>query len=233
MNIIGAFIIFVLLILMVSKAWRFFIETSDDIRHIRLLEPWYWFVFLNLVLTIVTSNYDYQFILIGLLIQLALAAWFAVSIGWIIQSCHHKTAIQQQSWYVRGKSVKFCYRCGTRLPRDFHAVSVIKDSSWQNFLFQVPPHLFEYATFWVAQSLMVLITLFLALKFLKSPDFQHKAVLVAVVLVILVPILVYFLGRFRRYLSETKGMIWWEDLRSSFLSWAIVIALVWALLHFL
>lgn len=79
----------------------------------------------------------------------------------------------------------------------------------------------------------VLITLFLALKFLKRPNLQHWAVLVAVILVILVPPFIYFLGRFRRYLSQTKGMIWWEDLRSSLITWAIVIVLLLILFHFL
>ncbi len=225
-------VILVVLIFALSKAWRFFLESSDDIRHIRLLEPWYWFVFLNLTLTIISSNFDYQFVLVALLLQIALSAWFAVSIGWIIQSCPHKVLLVNESWFIRGRKVRFCYRCGTRLPKDFHA-SEIKDHSWQATYLQVPPHLLEYITFWVAQSLMVLITLFLALRFLKTSEFQHQAVQVAVILVVLVPPLLYFTGRFRKYLSDTKGMIWWEDLKNSLVTWAVVLAVVWGILHFL
>ncbi len=229
---IATAVILVVLVFAASKAWRFFLESSDDIRHIRLLEPWYWFIFLNLALTIISSNYDYQFVLLGLLLQIALSAWFAVSIGWIIQSCHHKASLLTESWFDRGKKVRFCYRCGTRLPRDFHSTE-IKDPTWQTALFQVPPPLLEYVGFWTAQSAMVLITVFLVLRFLRQPERQNLAVSAAVILVVLIPPLVYFLGRFRRYLSDTKGMIWWEDLRSSLAAWVIVIAVVWLILHFL
>ncbi len=229
---IATAVILVVLVFAVSKAWRFFLEFSEDIRHIRLLEPWFWFIFLNLVLTAITSNYDYQFVLLGFVLQIALSAWFAVSIGWIIQSCHHKASLLTESWFDRGKKVKICYRCGTRLPRDSHA-SDVQDHSWQAALFQVPPPLFEYVGFWVAQSAMVLITVFLALKILKQPERQNWVVTAVVILVVLVPPLVYFLGRFRRYLSDTKGMIWWEDLRSSVAAWVIVIAVLWAVVHFL
>lgn len=225
------FIVLIVLILLISKAWRFFLETSDDIRHIRVLEPWYWFVFLNLSLTLISSNYDYQFVWIGLLLQIALSVWFAISIGWIVQSCEHKNAILNQSLFSKGKTVKFCYRCGTRLP-DGNDASLISDHSWQTTLFQLPPHLLEYVSFWVAQSMMVLIALFLALKMLKREEFQNQAVLIAVILVILLPPLIYFLGRFKRYLSDTKGMIWWDDFKSSFAAWGIVAGLIWCLVHF-
>jgi hypothetical protein len=225
------FIGLVILILFFSKAWRFFLESSDDIRHIRVLEPWYWFIFLNLSLSLISSNYDYQFVWIGLLIQIALSVWFAVSIGWIVQSCHHKNAILNESSFSRGKKVKFCYRCGTRLPRESEA-TLVEDHSWQTTLLQLPPRLLEYVSFWVAQSMMVLIILFLALKMLKHQEFQNQAVLVAVVVIILLPPLIYFLGRFKRYLSDTKGMIWWDDFKSSFAAWGVVIGLIWCLLHF-
>jgi hypothetical protein len=225
------FVILIILILFISKAWRFFLETSDDIRHIRVLEPWYWFIFLNLSLTLISSNYDYQFVWIGLLIQIVLSVWFSVSIGWIVQSCHHKNAILNQSSFSKGRKIKFCYRCGTRLPDETHA-SLIEDRSWQMMFLQLPPHLLEYVSFWIMQSMMVLITLFLALKMLKHQEYQNQAVLIAVILIILLPPLVYFLGRFKRYLSDTKGMIWWDDLKSSFAAWVIVIVLIWCLLHF-
>jgi hypothetical protein len=228
---IGTAAVLLVLIFVISKAWRFFQESSDEIRHIRLLEPWYWFIFLNLALSIVSSNYDNQFVMLGLLLQIALSAWFAVSIGWIIQSCPHKVAMLNESWFVKGKSVKFCYRCGTRLSRDFNATEV-RDHSWPVFLFQVPPRLFEYISFWVAQSLMVLISVFLVLRFLKNSQFQNQAVLVAVVLVVLVPPLLYFLGRFRRYLSDTGGMIWWDDFKNSIVTWVLVLAVLWGILHF-
>ena len=225
------FIFLIILILLTSKAWRFFLEVSDDIRHIRVLEPWYWFIFLNLSLTLISSNFDYQFVWIGLLLQIALSVWFAISIGWIVQSCQHKHAILNQSLFSKGKTVKFCYRCGPRLPEGNNA-TLITDSSWQTTLFQLPPHLLEYVSFWIAQSMMVLITLFLALKMLKRQELQNQAVLLAVILVILLPPLLYFLGRFRRYLSDTKGMIWWDDFKNSFAAWGIVLGLIWCLIHF-
>ena len=92
----------------------------------------------------------------------------------------------------------------------------IKDYSWQNIYFQIPTHLFVFICFLLAQSMMVLISLFLVLRYLKRPEPQHEAVLIAVILVVLAPPLIYYFGRFRRYLSETKGLIWWEDLKSSF-----------------
>jgi hypothetical protein len=48
-----------------AKTWRFFIETSDDIQLIRFLEPWFWFLFMNLALSLITSNYDYPFVIVG------------------------------------------------------------------------------------------------------------------------------------------------------------------------
>jgi hypothetical protein len=225
-------VVLILVLLAIAKAWRFFLEASDDVSHIRLLEPWYWLIFLNLILTLISSNYDYPFIMTGFLLQLALSIWFAVSLAWIIQSCRHKTIVLNQSWFVKGKTVKFCHRCGTRLPKEFHGF-IVKDNSWQSFLFQVPPHLFEYVVFWVLQSAMVLIALFLALRLLKNPILQHRMVLLAIILVVLAPPFIYFLGRFRRYLSETKGMIWWDDFKNSLITWMVVIGLAWCLLHFL
>ncbi len=216
----------------IAKAWRFFLETSENIRHIRVLEPWYWFVVLNLLLSLITSQYDYQFLPIGFLIQLALAAWFSISVGWIVQDCPHKMMILHESSFSKGRAVKFCYRCGTRLPREFHAPKV-EDRSWPVLFFQLPPHLLEYAVFWVAQSTLALVSLFLVLRFLKKPDFQHRAVLAAVILAVLAPPLVYSLGRFRRYLAKTQGMIWWSDFKNSFVAWGVAIGVVWCLLHFL
>lgn len=217
---------------MASKAWRLFLETSEDIQRIRLLEPCYWFVFLNLALTTISSNFDYPYAFIALIIQLALSVWFAISMAWIVQSCHHKMAISHESLFIKGRTVKFCYRCGTRLPRSFHA-DPAKDFSWQTIYFQVPPHLFDYISFWVTLSAIVMIVFFLILKFLKTPDLQHIAVLAAVILVILVPPILYFFGRFRKYLSDTKGLIWWSDIKVPFLIWLLLVAALLGLLHFL
>lgn len=225
-------VLFGFFLLVVVKGWRFFLEFSDDFRLIRLLEPWYWFVLVNLALSLITSNYDYQFVLIGLILQLALSAWFAISIGWIIQACPHKTGVLLQSWFVKGKTLKFCYRCGTRLPKEAHA-HLIKVNTWTYFLFQMPPHLLEYVVFWLVQSLMVLVSLFAVLRYLRKPNLQQDALLTAVILVILVPPTLYFLGRFRKYLSETKGLIWWADLKSSLVGWAVVLLILWGLVRYL
>ena len=223
--------IFLLVLLVgLAKCWRYFVESSEDFQRVRLLEPWYWFLFLNLALTLITSNYDYQFVTIGILIQLTLSIWFAISIGWIIQACPHKTGVLRESWFIKGKTFKYCFRCGTRLPKETHA-HLIKDSSWQNFLFHMPPHLFEYVGFWLGHCTMALIVFFFVLKFLKLPELQHQAVIVAVVVVLLVPPAIYSIGRFRRYLRETKGLIWWEDIQSSVLIWGGALAVVWLLLR--
>jgi hypothetical protein len=217
---------------MVAKAWRFYVESTEHLHLILILEPWYWFVFLNLILTLISANFDYSFVMLAFLVQLTLCGWFALSIRWIVKSCPHKTAILHNSWFVKGKTIRFCYRCGTRLPNEV-AASLVKDSSWQTFLFQAPPHLFNYVLYWIAQSAMVLISLFLALRIAKYPNLQHQVVIGAVILVMLVPPLIYFLGRFRRYLTLTKGMIWWDDIRSSILAWTIGIALVWTIFYLL
>jgi hypothetical protein len=233
----GFFIVltWALVLWVLGKAWRYFLESSDDFKLIRLLEPWYWFVFLNFLLTLITSNFDSQFMVVGLLIQLALSLWFALSMGWVVQSCKHATAVTQHSWFVKGKTVKYCHRCGTRLPSDFHA-HFVESNSAINTLLQIPPHLFEYICFWIAQSVMVLISLFILLRFLKNPDYQDKAVLAAIFLVVLAPPAIYFFGRFRRYLSHTKGLIWWEDIKGStiisIVIWLVVVGLLGCLLRF-
>ncbi len=221
----------IIILVITGKGWRFFVETSDDIKLIRLLEPWYWFVFLNLSLTIITSNYDFNFALIGFLFQLVLGVWFAISMGWLIQSCHHKTDVLQPSLFDKGRHIRFCHRCGTRLAKEFHAPHHVEnDGSWQNLWFQVPPALFKYVVFWLAQSTIILITLFFALKYLKKPDLQHEAILVAVILLVLTPPILYFIAKFKRYLSDTKGLIWWKDLRWSFVIWLLLIGtLLWLL----
>ena len=222
---------FVILILLAVKIWRVFVETYSDIHLIRNGEPWYWFVFLNLFLSMITSNYDFQFVGIGLVLQLALSAWFAISMRWIIQACPHKTAVSLPSWFTKGKTLKFCYRCGTKIPKEAHA-HLVRDNSWTYFLFQLPPHLLKYVGFWLAQSTMVLISLFLVLRILKKPELQQEAVWAMVLLVLFVPPSLYFLGRFRRYLSETKGLIWWADLKSSFAVWILILILFWAFVRF-
>jgi hypothetical protein len=227
---VGIILFLLVLMMILGKVWRFYVESAESIERVHALEPWYWFVFLNLSLCLITSNYDEGFMLVGLLIQLTLSVWFAISVVWIIKSCEHKNISEHESWFVKGRIVKFCYRCGTRLPDDFEG-HPIKDYSWQNIYFQIPPHLFDFIGFWLAQSMMVLISLFLVLRYLKRPGPQHEAVLIAIILVVLAPPLVYYFGRFRSYLSETKGLIWWEDLKSSFVIWIVLIALLLWLLH--
>src|SRR5260221_4459309 len=228
----GIILFLIVLLMIIGKAWRFFVESSENIGRVHALEPWYWFVFLNLTLCIITSNYDEGFLLIGILIQLTLSLWFAISIRWIIKACQHKTVASHESWFVKGRIIRFCYRCGTRLLDDFHG-HPIKDYSWQNIYFQIPPHLFDFISFWVAQSMMVLISLFLVLRYLKKPGPQHEAVLITVLFVVLVPPIIHYFGRFKRYLSETKGLIWWQDLKGPFVIWIFLIALLLWLFHFL
>jgi len=223
--------LFVILILIAVKTWKAIVEFHPDTRFVHKGEPWYWFIFFNLCLTMITSHYDYQFIGIGLVLQLALSAWFAVSVRWIIHACPHKTGVMLPSWFVKGKSLKFCYRCGTRLSKEAHA-HWVKDSSWTYFLFQMPPHLLKYVGVWLAQSVMVLVSLFLVLRILKKPELQQEAIGAMIFLVLLVPPFIYFLGRFRRYLSETRGLIWWADLKNSFAAWVFILIIFWAFVRF-
>jgi hypothetical protein len=208
-----------------SKAWRLFLEASEDIRLIRLLEPWFWFLFLNLLLTFITSNFDYQYAVVGIVLQLALSVWFAISMAWIIQTCHHKNSISYPSLFTKGKTVKFCHRCGTRLPHASHA-DPVHDHSWQANYLQLPAHLLDYVSFWISLSVAVLVVLFLALKFLRVPNLQHGAIFTAVVLVVLGPPILYLTGRFRKYLSDTKGLIWWSDLKGGFFVWLLLVGLL-------
>ena len=225
-----SFVALVILLVITGKGWRYFVESHWDIKLIRLLEPWFWFVFLNLSLTIITSNYDFNLVLIGLMFQLVLSIWFAISMGWIIQSCPHKTDVLQPSLFDKERTIRFCYRCGTRLPENFHAPHHAEDDSWEYPWFQVPPSLFKYVVYWLAQCIIILIVLYLALKYLKKPDLQHEAIVVAVIALVLVPPILYFTAKFRKYLSDTKGLVWWKDLRWSFVIWLLlIVALLWAL----
>ena len=103
----GIILFLVVLLMVLGKVWRFYVESSESIERIHKLEPWYWFVFLNLSLSIITSNYDQGFMLVGLLIQLTLSVWFAVSVAWIIRSCEHKNISKHESWFVKGRVVKY------------------------------------------------------------------------------------------------------------------------------
>ena len=132
---IGTILALLVLLLVSGKAWRFFTETSDDLQLIRLLEPWFWFLFMNLALSFITSQYDYPFVVVGAFLQIALSAWFGISTGWIVQNCKHPMAVFNQSWFVRGKIVKYCYRCGTRVVPDRHD-HAIRSDSWIMTLFQ-------------------------------------------------------------------------------------------------
>lgn len=227
-----SFIIVVLLVWAISRGWAFYVEQHwADIPHIRLLEPWYWFLLLNLLLIPIASNFDPEYVGVGLFIQMVLGVWFAISIGWIIGSCPHKTAYQRQSPFHREVRIRCCYRCGTPLPPETESV-LVQNQDWKVVLFQVPPSLLEYVTFWVVQALLVLVSLFLILRVVHNPGPQHKAVVAAIILIVFVPPLVFFLGRFRSYLKENQGMIWWADLRSSLLGWGVALFFLWLLFHF-
>jgi hypothetical protein len=226
-----SFIIVLCLVWAISRVWAYFIEQGQDIPRIRLLEPWYWFLLLNLLLIPITSNYDPEFVGVGLFIQVVLGIWFAISIGWIVGSCPHKAAYYRQSPFHKEIRTRCCYRCGTPLHPGTEAI-LVENQDWKVSLFQVPPTLLEYVTFWIVQALLVLISLFLVLRVLHHPDIQHKAVIGAIVLIVLVPPAIYFWGRFRGYLKENQGMIWWDDFKSSFLAWAAVLVFIWVLFHF-
>ncbi len=211
-----------------GKGWKYILETSEDLNLIRVLEPWYWFLFLNLVLSLITSYYDYQFIYVGFLFQVALCAWFSISMSWIVKICPHKKAIQYHSWFQKGRQARFCYRCGTRLPKDHHGV-VMNVMSWEIYIFQIPPHLFKYVIFWIIQSVMGLISLFLILRLAKRPETQISISLISILIVIFGPPIIYYFGRFRKYFSENKGLIWWDDFKNSFIFWGVFSAFLWVL----
>lgn len=226
-EIFSTILILFVLILLLANVWRFFWQFSDEINLVRLLEPVYWFLFLNLILSIFTGNFNYAFVPAAVILQVALSAWFAVSMGWIVKSCRHPLVVAEPIWFGTS-TVKYCYRCGTRMPHGSHA-GPLKHPSWELTIFRIPPHLFEYVVFWVTQSVMLLIVFFLTLHVLKKPGFQQDAVLGTLALVGVVPVALYFAARFKRYLAETKGRIWWDDLNKSFLFWGILLAILIAL----
>jgi hypothetical protein len=221
-EMIGSFIIFLLLILGLTRGWRYFWCTSSDIVFVRQLEPWFWFVFLNLVLSIFSSNFEFSYIPLAVLLQLALSAWFAISMKWITLSCHHEHIVSQKVWMDAERTVKFCFRCGTRMPWSAEA-SELKDSSWQVYFFQMPPHLFEYALFWAAQSIIFMILLFLTLHVLKRAGLQEVVAALAVGLVVAAPVGLYYWNRFKRYLLEEKGHVWMDEFKRSLFFWGLVL----------
>ncbi len=226
------FLVLVLVLWVMGKGWRYFVEVSEDVKITRTLEPWFWFFFLNIFLSFVTGNFEYRFLYLGLLLQVVLCAWFAISISWIVESCPHKHFIAQQSWFVHGKSLRFCVRCGTRLPRDIHS-DAMKLSHPSLSFFQIPPALFKYVLFWMFHTLLTLVAVFLALRMVKNPDLQNDVAVAALALIVLVPLALFFLGRFKRSLNRREGLIQWEDIRSYGLVWVIVAVIIFIILQWI
>jgi hypothetical protein len=225
-------LVLVLVLWAVGKGWRYFVEVSEDFQIIRTLEPWFWFFFLNVFLSFVTGNFEYRFLYIGLLLQVVLCAWFAISISWIVQSCPHKHFMAQPSWFVPGKNLRFCVRCGTRLPREIHS-DAMKLSHPSLVFFQIPPALFKYVLFWMFHSLLTLVAVFLALRMVKNPDLQNDVAVAALALIVLVPLALFFLGRFKRSLNRREGLIKWEDIRGYGLIWVIVAVILFIILQWI
>ncbi len=205
----------------IGKGWRYFVEVSEDLKIIRILEPWFWFFFLNVFLSLVTGSFEYRFLSLGLFLQVVLCTWFAISISWIIQSCPHKHYILQPSWFAHGKNLRFCARCGTRLFRENHS-EIIKLNQPSMALLQVPPSLLKYVLFWMFHSLLTLVVIFLALRIVKNPDLQNDVAIGAVVLIVLTPLAFFFFGRFKRSVQRREGLIRWEDIRGFALIWIIL-----------
>lgn len=223
-------LILFLVLWVLGKGWRYFVEVSEDFKIIRILEPWFWFFYLNVLLSFVTGSFEYRFLYLGLLLQAVLCAWFAISISWIIQSCPHKHCIVQQSWFTHGKNLRFCFRCGARLSRESHsdAIKLIHPS----FIFlQVPPALLKYVLFWMFHSLLTLVVVFLALRMVKKPDLQNDVALGTLILTVLMPLVLFFLGRFKRYVNRREGLIRWEDVRGYVLIWAIIAVIFFIILQ--
>lgn len=162
------------------------------------------------------------------MIQISLCVWFAISMSWIVKTCPHTTALHHHSWFHKGKLIKFCYRCGTRLPKEHHAMNAMS-KSWQIYIFQIPPHLFKYVVFWIIQSAMALISFFLVLRIIKSPETQKTIIIASIIFVVFGPPAIYYFGRFRKYFAENKGLIWWDDFKNSFIVWGIFFVFLWLL----
>ncbi len=205
-------LVFVIVLWAVGKGWRFFIEVSEEFKTIRILEPWFWFFFLNIFLTFVTGSFEYRFLYLGLLLQGVLCAWFAVSLAWIIQVCPHKHCYAQPSVFIHGKHLRFCLRCGTRLPREIHS-NPVKINHPSLVFFQVPPSLLKYVLFWMFHALSALMAVFIAMRMLKKPDLQNDVAVGALVFIVLLPLVLFFWGRLKRSLTRKDGLIWWEDIR--------------------
>ncbi|HET9870358.1 MAG TPA: hypothetical protein VFR02_07680, partial [bacterium] len=168
-------------------------------------------------------NFPYAYIALAALLQLALSAWFAISMRWITLACPHTQVASRKVWMDSERTVKFCFRCGTRMPWSVEAVEW-KDSSWQVYFFQIPPHLFEYALFWVVQSVIFLILLFLALHALKRAGFQEALAGLALLVVVAGPVGLYYWNRFKRSLVDEKGHVWADEFKRSLVFWGLVLA---------
>lgn len=210
-----------LVLWVIGKGWRFFIEVSEDFNVIRILEPWFWFFYLNVLLSFVTGSFEYRFLYLGLLLQVVLCAWFAISISWIIQSCPHKHCVVQPGWFAHGKNLRFCIRCGTRLSRENHS-ETIKLIHPSLAFFQVPPALLKYVLFWVFHSLLTMVVVFLSLRMVKKPDLQNDVAMGALLLIVIMPLALFFLGRFRRSVNRREGLIKREEIRVYGLLWVII-----------
>jgi len=208
----------------IGKGWRYFIEVSEDFKIIRILEPWFWFFFLNVFLSIVTGSFEYRFLYLGLLLQVVLCVWFAISIAWIIQSCPHKHCVVQSSWFAHGKNLRFCIRCGTRLARENHSENIKLNHPSIQFL-QIPPALFKYVLFWMFHTFLTLFIIFLTLRMVKKPELQNDVAVGSVILIVLMPLALYYFGRLKRSVSRREGLLHWEEIRGYGLIW-IILALI-------
>jgi hypothetical protein len=225
-------LILLLVLWSIGMGWRFFIEVSEDFKIIRTLEPWFWFFFLNVFLTFVTGAFEYRFLLLGFLLQVVLSAWFSISIAWIIQSCSHKHCLIQHSQFTHGKNLRFCFRCGTRLARENHS-DPIKIHHPGMALFKVPPALLKYVLFWMFHSFLTLLIVFFFLRMVKKPDVQNDVALLALLLIVLLPLALFFAGRLKKTLKRHESLIWWEDVRGFGLFWIILAILLFIILQWI
>ncbi len=214
-------LILLLVLWSIGKGWRFFIEVSEEFKIIQTLEPWFWFFFLNVFLSFVTGAFEYRFLFLGFLLQVILSAWFAISLAWIIQSCPHKHCSIQRSLFTHGKNLRFCARCGTRLSRENHSDPIKINHPGMN-LFQVPPALLKYVLFWMFHTFLTLLVVFFSLRIVKKPELQNDVALLALILIVLLPLTLFLIGRFKKTFKRREGLIWWEDIRAFGLFWIIL-----------
>jgi Na+/melibiose symporter-like transporter len=100
-------------------------------------------------------------------------------------------------------------------------------------LLQVPPALLKYVLFWMFHTFLTLLVVFFSLRMVKKPELQNDVALLALVLIVLLPLALFLIGRFKKTFKRREGLIWWEDIRGFGLFWIILAVLLFIVLQWI